>query len=179
MENFVLEDHFESHITLVKHHLHGLVVQKRYRQEHPCVAWLNTVLKPYYPDDRFLPIAQHEARALLLLSQYGISPKLIEYSFDSVVMEFAGTPITKDSSILIKNYEKLASRIINLFVEIGFKHNDLLPRNVLLHDGVIKLIDFTLSEFNDIKFMALLPNSKWARYGEDYNLLNYGKLYLV
>jgi len=165
--------HYESDVLFDSDPAHGVVVTKIYRSDNECVRWLNGHLAQYYDASRGQPVAQHEFSALALLEPHGFTPKPIDLRSDSIVMEFCGSPISPDAPIAIKAYSEQCRQILDTFSRLNFKHNDLLPSNVLIRDGKVKIIDFTLSEFGDIEIIRDLPNPDWARPGQDRNVLFY------
>jgi hypothetical protein len=169
--------HYESYITVFDHPSLGRLVRKQYRDDHPCINWLNETLQDYYPKSKFLPVALHEARALNILSAIGLAPRLICCEANAVVMEYAGVPITANPTIDALSFYRQAVYITERLISLGFRHNDLLPRNVVVLGEKVRLIDFTMSEFANIRFIDKLPNRGWARSGEDYRLFCYGELY--
>lgn len=173
MINIPKSAHAESEISFKNDSIHGTIVCKRYRQDVECVHWLNQHLAQYYDPSHGQPVAQHEFAALHILAPYRFAPKPLTLFHDSIIIEFAGVPLTFTSPISIKEYKKQCHSILNTLVQLDFKHNDLLPRNVLFHQGQIKIIDFTLSEFLGIKIMDTLPNPAWARPGKDTEILKY------
>ena len=173
------DKHVESEIFFYHDPELGLVIVKRYRQDVECIRWLNSHLAKYYPPEKGLPVAQHEFAALRKLAAHGIAPDPIRLTADSVVMKYAGEPIHSPNSEFVLDYRKQAAAILDTLQKLDFKHNDLLPRNVLAHKGKIHVVDFTLSEFDGISIMADLPNPDWARPEEDRNLLDYGKEFCV
>jgi len=165
--------HYESDILFDSNPVHGIIVIKTYRTDNDCVRWLNGHLAQYYDASKQQPVAQHEFSALKLLEPYGFVPKPLDLRPDSIVMEFAGSPVSPEAPIAIEVYLEHCRRIMDTFARLNFRHNDLLPSNVLVHEGKVKVIDFTLSEFGDIQTMRNLPNPDWARPGQDSNILTY------
>ena len=163
---------FESYISFHQDPERGILVTKRYRQEVPCVQWLNRQLAEFYDPAEGQPVAQHEHAALELLAPYGFVPRVLSRDTDSIQMEFAGIPVTH-ASIPTAEYREQCQLILDTFERLGFLHNDLLPRNVLIDDGRVKIVDFTLAEFPGVELMSHLPDSRWARPGEDRKLLGY------
>jgi RIO-like serine/threonine protein kinase len=163
--------HYESDIFFDADPTHEIVVIKKYKTDNECIRWLNQHLAQYYDPSKGLPVAQHEFAALKLLEPYGFVPKPLDLRPDSIVMEFAGTPVSPEAPIAIEVYLEHCQRIMDTFARLNFRHNDLLPSNVLVHEGKVKVIDFTLSEFGDIQTMRNLPNPDWARPGQDSNIL--------
>jgi len=165
--------HYESEISFLKDAMHGLVVQKKYRNDVECIQWLNRYLSKYYDPSKGLPVAQHEFAALKLLTPFGIVPKPLRLEMGAIVMDFAGDPLTETLEISLVSYLEQCHFILQTFHKMNFKHNDLILGNVLVHKGKVKIIDFTLSEFNGVEIMKDLPNPNWARFGQDANLLSY------
>lgn len=167
------EKHTESEIYFKKVKHLGTVVTKRYKRDTPWIQWLNKQLSTYYPMDVAMPIAQHEYTVLQLLSPFDIAPAPIALLPDAVVMKYAGLPLTAKAGISLEEYRKQCQNILDIFQRLKFKHNDLLCRNVLIDNGKVMVVDFTMSEFNDIKLMDKLPDPKWAQPDKDHLLLQY------
>jgi hypothetical protein len=166
--------HYESDISVEQDsQTRAMRVTKRYRTTHPCVAWLNERLGDWYDRDRGLPVAQHEWAAYQLLEPYGIVPRPIDCLPDAIVVEWGGEPLAPDAAIADDDYRAQAEHVLKVFAATGFSHNDLLERNVLVSDGALRIIDFTLAEFGQVSLMGDLPNPAWARPGEDAMLLDH------
>lgn len=165
--------HVESKINLARDPIHGIVVTKKYNLDVDCIKWLNNQLSKYYDSTKGLPVAQHEFAALELLATYNIAPKPLYLLPDAIVMKYAGIPITLKPKILFEGYIEQCHVILETFKKLNFRHNDLLPRNVLVEKHKVKIIDFTLSEFHNINIISELPDNKWANPGQDENILNY------
>lgn len=164
--------HYESEVEFIRSEPTGeLQVVKRYRTDHPCVAWLNEALAEWYDPARGLPVAQHEHAALELLSPHGAAPPSLELRADAIVSAFAGEPVSRRSRITADDYLEQCERILDVFAEVGLRHNDLLPRNVLVQDRRVSVVDYTLAEFGAVSLMDRLPDPAWARPGEDRELL--------
>ena len=164
--------HYESEVEFVRSEATGeLQVVKRYRTDHPCVAWLNEALAEWYDPARGLPVAQHEHAALELLAPHGVAPPALELRPDAVVSAFAGEPVSRRSRITADDYLEQCERILGVFTDVGLRHNDLLPRNVLVRDRRVTVVDYTLAEFGEVLLMDRLPDPAWARPGEDRDLL--------
>jgi len=164
--------HYEADILF--HKVEGdLLVEKKYRPEVECIHWLNQHLAQYYDPKIAMPVAQHEFRALQLLSKYDISAKPVSLNQTSIIMHFVGVPFQINHALSRRRYLKQCSLILDLFKKLNFFHNDLLPSNLLIDKhNQLKVIDFTLSEFDQICIMESLPNSKWARAYQDQQILN-------
>jgi hypothetical protein len=165
--------HYESDIFFDADPRYEIIVIKKYKTENECIRWLNRHLAQYYDASKGQPVAQHEFAALKLLEPHGFVPKPLDIRPDSIVMDFAGSPVSPEAPIAIEVYLEYCRRILDTFARLNFRHNDLLPSNVLVHEGRVKVIDFTLSEFGDIQTMRSLPNPHWARPGQDRNILTY------
>ena len=148
-------------------------MKKKYKTDMECIQWLNRHLSKYYNASHVQAVAQHEFSALALLAPYGFTPKPLGMETGSITMEFAGEPLAADSEISLDEYEKQCRIILNAFSRLKFRHNDLLEGNILVLNGRIKIVDFTLSEFNGIEIMKQLPNRNWARPGRDKDIRNY------
>jgi hypothetical protein len=171
--NLPKASHDEAEITFEETVGLGIVVTKQYRSDCECIQWLNRVLARYYNPSEGQPVAQHEFAALTLLRPYGFVPHPLRRGSDFIQMEFAGEPVGPDCGISPAEFRRQCEVILNTFKTLGFRHNDLLPRNVLTHEGRVKIIDFTLSEFGGIEIMTQLPDPNWAIPGQDHRLLTY------
>lgn len=165
--------HYESDISIAPDPVHGMIVRKRYRDDVECVRWLNRHLASYYADSGYQPVAQHEFAALQLLDPHGFVPTPLELRRDSVVMRYAGLPLMAAPPIDPASYRAQCEKILQTLTELHFRHNDLLIGNVLVQGDKIRICDFTLSEFGNVSIMNQLPDSRWARPGEDHKLLHY------
>ena len=165
--------HYESDVVFDADPARGIVVTKTYKSDNDCVRWLNRHLAQYYDASKGQPVAQHEFAALTLLEPYGFVPKPLDLWPHSIVMEFAGRPVSPEAPIPVEDYLHDCRRILETFARLNFRHNDLLPSNVLVQDGRVKVVDFTLSEFGNVQIMKDLPNPNWARPGQDHNILTY------
>jgi RIO-like serine/threonine protein kinase len=148
-------------------------VVKAYRTDHPCVAWLNERLARWYDPALALPVAQHEWAAYALLAGEGFVPEPLELRHDAVVIAWGGETLHARSRISAGEYRRQAQAILDAFERLRFRHNDLLERNVLVDDGHVRIIDFTLAEFGAVTLMDALPDPAWARPGEDHLLLDH------
>jgi hypothetical protein len=173
LTRFLKAEHYESDVYFDSDPVHGMIVIKKYKTDNECVRWLNRYLAQYYDTSKGQPVGQHECAALKLLEPYGFVPKVVDLRLDSLAMEFAGDPLSPEAPIEMETYLNECRHILKIFAKLKFRHNDLRRSNVLLHDGKVKIIDFTLSEFGDIQVIKGLPNPNWARAGQDDNLLTY------
>ena len=161
--------HYESVIRFET----GGVVVKTYRDDCECIRWLNRHLARYYDPAKGQPVAQHEFAALRFLEPCGFVPKPLRLDHGSIAMEYAGVPVSPRSEVSLDEYRRQCQSILATFAKLGFRHNDLLPGNVLVHHGRIKIIDFTLAEFDAVEIAGNLPDPDWARLGQDQALLTY------
>jgi hypothetical protein len=165
--------HYEADVFFDIDSADNILVTKKYKLNVECIEWLNEHLSRYYDRSQGQPVAQHEFAALKLLAPFGFVPKPLDLRADSIVMEFAGHPLTANSKISADDYLKQCRFILDTLAALNFKHNDLLLGNVLLDHGKIKIIDFTLAEFGVVEIMKDLPNRHWARPGEDKTILTH------
>lgn len=163
---------YEGEIEYKKYKNFGKCIIKKYRKDSECINWLNQELLQYYPNKKYLPVAQHEYKALEILSKHDLAPKPLELGFDYIVIEYGGRTLEAFNPLSENEYLRQAKQILQIFNELNFKHNDLLPRNILVSKNKLKIIDFTLAEFNHIILMDKLPNKRWA-YPNDERILNY------
>jgi len=163
--------HYEAEVSFF-YQDDTLLVKKRYRQDVACIQWLNKHLAKYYDPSRVMPVAQHEYAALNLLSRYDMAPKPLSLESDFIIMHFCGTPFTLQYTLPKAAYLKQCHLLLDSLEKLGFAHNDLLPSNLLIDkEKKIRVIDFTLSEFDGIRIMDELPDQSWARPYQDREIL--------
>lgn len=169
-------EHFESDIEVLENKDGQLIVKKTYNNHVPCIRFLNILLKKYYAPHahEIMPVAMHEYIILKMLEPYRIAPRPLAIEKSSIYLSYEGNPITEHSTeITRQTYLWQARRILHTLRHLGIRHNDLLDRNVLLKDGTVKIIDFTLAEYGNIGIAEHLPDPNWARMNQDYKLLGY------
>lgn len=147
-------------------------VVKKYKTAQQ-IEYLNRRLHCFYKriPRGILPVAWHEWTAINRLYPYGIAPKPYFCGTNYVIMGYAGETIENldyDKSM----YYEQAKGVLKTLETIGFKHNDLLPRNICIKNGRIILIDFTMSEFDGVSIIEDMPNPNWA-YPGDERLISY------
>jgi serine/threonine-protein kinase RIO1 len=142
-----------------------LFVVKWYKNAEQ-IRYLNKHLAPQYSDKpkRIAPVAWHEWKAIKKLYKYGISPKPIFLGHNYIIMEHAGTNLQDIERWEERDdYRTQMWKIIEIMNDIGFKHNDLIPRNVCVKKDKLVLIDFTMSEFDGVSILEGIPNPIWAQ----------------
>lgn len=172
--------HFESEIDFLKDKNGEIIVRKRYDSKVPCIRFLNLLLGQYYEkiEGNLMPVARHEFAILKALEPFRIAPRALAVQDDCIYMSYEGNPVSGGRGELSReDYLWQAKNILNVLHRFGIRHNDMLDRNVLYKDGVIKLIDFTLSEYRDLDIASHLPDQNWARINQDYKLLTYANLF--
>ena len=179
----VIEKHYESTIEVLSDENGNPVIKKTYNAEVPVIRFLNDYLKNFYSVDtktggEVMPVAAHEYFLLKKLEPYNIAPRALGLEENSVYLSFEGNSILhSDEKISREEFLIQARNILHVLRTLGIRHNDLLPSNVLIRDRRLKLIDFTLADFDPIDIVANLPDRNWARLNQDYNLLNYEKYF--
>jgi hypothetical protein len=85
----------------------------------------------------------NEKKWLERLSHTGLvaAPRAYDDATRTVVTEYAGHPI--DASNVPHDVVAQLGRILDMLEEHNCRHNDFIPRNLLVLDGVVRLIDFT------------------------------------
>lgn len=166
---------FEAHVSFERCKATGqIIVSKQYRLDCECVVWLNSHLAQYYDPEIAYPVAQHEFAALQLLQPYEFFPDPVELLPTGITMAYAGVPLAQARSQLTReSFLEQANAILGIFENLRFRHNDLLPWNVLVQGDRLRVIDFTLSEFGGRELMPHLPNPSWAQPGKDRQLLDH------
>lgn len=82
---------------------------------------------------------KREVFALKKLTGYKHFPKLFKNTEDSVTIDYCGKLLT----ILPEDWKDQAEIILNVLTMEGIIHRDIIPRNLLIINGIIKLIDFS------------------------------------
>ncbi len=179
----IIESNAESNIQIYKDDAGNLIIKKTYRAYVPVIRFLNEYLRPFYaeamkiPDD-LMAVVAHEYFILKALEPYNIAPKVLSAGKDCLYMTFEGNSILHaDCTITESDFRRQAKNILHILHRLGIRHNDLLPQNVLIRDCTVKIIDFTLADYGKIDIVANLPDRKWARLNQDYNLINYEKFF--
>ncbi len=156
------------------YNLFNCLVIKKYKDAEQ-IRFLNEWLPQFYPNKppRIMPVAWHEWSAIKLLYSHALAPFPIYCGKDFIIMTYVGK--TLEGEVVIDNglYLK-AQKVLETLDSLGFKHNDLLPRNICINKNDIKLIDFTMAEFNGVSIINEMPNPNWA-YPGDERLLSYFK----
>lgn len=67
-------------------------------------------------------------------------PKLSDYSKDTLVLEYAGSPITKDT--IPVNFKNQLRQVDSFLSNHHCYHCDIIPGNLLVRNSNIYLIDF-------------------------------------
>lgn len=89
------------------------------------------------------------------------APKYITHDAMSVTMSDAGIHLTARN--MPANWDDQIGAILNRLKSVGVRHNDLIPRNLMLKDGEIKLIDFSMSTVIGQPFHKPWPNNRLLR----------------
>ncbi len=82
-----------------------------------------------------------EIKALNMMAKYDVTPKVISFTEDSILMEYVGQYPGES----IKNSSKYRTRVNEIkecLILEKIKHRDFREDHLLLRNGVIKLIDF-------------------------------------
>lgn len=173
-------EHYESCIDILKNVDGELIVRKKYNINVPCIRFLNVLLKKHYGNllHGIMPVAFHESSILKNLEPFRIAPRVIDIEKDCIYLSYEGEPISKNNNnISREDYLSQSKNILHILHRLGIRHNDLLERNTLLKDGVLKIIDFTLAEYPGLDIASHLPEQSWARLNQDYRLLSYAKIF--
>ena len=122
-------------------------------------------------DAKTITMLKNEVKNLILLENFNIVPKVIEYNFDDennyAILEYIeGNPIDK-----IKGFsfdEKLDSifkvlDVIKKIHEMGIVHCDLKPSHIILtKNNDIKIIDFGISSYKDENLLRGYGNIQYC-----------------
>lgn len=98
-----------------------------------------------------------EVRALKVMG--GIhAPHYICHDEISVTMSDAGVHLTAGN--MPDDWDAQIGSIIQTLKKSGIRHNDIIPRNIMVKDGEIKLIDFSMSTIIGKPFSEPWPNKR-------------------
>lgn len=89
------------------------------------------------------------------------TPKLLDYSYDSLVLEFAGSPITKET--IPVDFKNQIREIAYFLQNNHCYHCDITPGNLLVLDNRLFLIDFGWS----VK-VGQDPYRRWRKANKEY-----------
>lgn len=179
----IIEKHFESKIEVLTDAAGNPIIKKTYDANAPVIRFLNDFLKDFYSKnvehgDSIMPVALHEYFIMKNLEPYNIAPQVLEIEANCIYMTFEGNSILSSAQRITKEeFLYQAKNILHILRNLGIRHNDLTPANVLIRDWTLKIIDFTLADFGDLDIVSNLPDRKWAYLNQDHNLLNYQKYF--
>jgi len=98
-----------------------------------------------------------EVRGLKAMS--GVhAPLYIGHDATSVTMSDAGVHLTAANMPI--DWDAQIGSIVQLLKKAGLRHNDIIPRNMMVKDGQIKLIDFSMSTIVGKPFPKPWPNKR-------------------
>ena len=109
---------------------------------------------------------RNERHWLELLASSGLTPEILDCSDEqrSITMRYAGVPIS--SEIAPDDWRQQVSAVLAILAKTGCHHGDLLPQNVLVHQGRLAIIDFALASASGD------PSPKKKRTFSDVHALN-------
>jgi len=84
----------------------------------------------------------HEIQALSRLDSVHF-PKVIGYMEKDPILSYQGEPLTKKN--MPTDWENQMLEILAQLAEKGIRHNDCVPENLLIKDGIISLVDLAMS----------------------------------
>jgi hypothetical protein len=87
----------------------------------------------------------NERHWLELLAHSGVTPEVLAYSDQelSITMRYSGEPIAAENAP--HDWRRQLAHILSIMADAECHHGDLLPQNLLVHDGRLTLIDFALA----------------------------------
>jgi len=107
--------------------------------------------------DSYPWMISNEARGLKVMN--GVhAPRYICHDATSVTMADAGVHLT--AANMPDDWDEQIGTIIQVLKKAGIRHNDIIPRNMMVKDGHITLIDFSMSTFIDGPFPSPWPNKR-------------------
>ncbi|KPK74955.1 MAG: hypothetical protein AMJ79_12785 [Phycisphaerae bacterium SM23_30] len=86
------------------------------------------------------------------------APQYISHDKISVTMSDAGVHLTAENMPV--DWDSQIGSIIHRLKKTGLRHNDIIPRNMMIKDGEIKLIDFSMSTIIGQPFHQPWPNNR-------------------
>lgn len=103
----------------------------------------------------------------------GVVPELvdIDYGNRSLLIEYAGAPILSNG--LPFDWRTQVQNVLDTLAELNCKHNDISETELLVHDGVIKLVDFGYASLgNDMTCSGVIPDVVKNRLFDDKYIIN-------
>ncbi len=86
------------------------------------------------------------------------APRYISSDNTSVTMSDAGVHLT--ASNMPNDWDSQIGTIVQALKKAGIRHNDIIPRNIMVKDGEIKLIDFSMSTIIGGPYSVPWPNKR-------------------
>lgn len=127
-------------------------------------------LKKYL--NEFPNIMNREVYWLKKMKTFDRTPNLISYDHDEsvVVMSYMGERLSKEN--IPNDYKQQMYYILNEFKKYGCNHNDIKPRELLVCDKKINIVDFGWSTKIGEPIPEHWPNSLGASYRQPDNKLD-------
>jgi len=106
------------------------------------------------------------------LKSFDRTPNVIDFNEDTILMDYMGQVITKDS--VPADWEDQINYIIKMLGSLGVSHNDIKIEEILVKDGKINLIDFqhataTREEFIELRRLGKVTVEPYVK--NDYTSL--------
>ena len=108
------------------------------------------VRKSYFTEETKIPFRECKRYESMALQRLGGAhfPTILEHVSDTeFIMEYAGNRLSKDT--MPADYQEQVAEILQELARSGVRHNDILPANLLIKDGIITLVDFGWATIDD------------------------------
>lgn len=122
-------------------------------------------------DNKTITMLKNEVKNLILLQNFSIVPKVIEYNFDDennyIILEYIeGSPIDKIKEISFNEKLNLIFKVLDVVKKIhqlGIVHCDLKPSHIILtKNNGIKIIDFGISSYKNENLLRGYGNIQYC-----------------
>ena len=119
-------------------------------------------------NEKYIWQKDREIKALNMMAKYDVSPKVISFTEDSILMEYVGHHMGEPIKTSPK-YRTRVNKIKECLILEKIKHRDFREAHLLLHNGVLKLIDFGWCLFeNEIDTPIPAPKTLYAKASGNY-----------
>jgi len=117
---------------------------------------IKQIVKGY--SDKF-DIFKNEVKWLEKMEDFDNVPTIIEYdsATKTIVTKYLGDLISRDTVPV--DWKNQIREIVDKLIEYGCSHNDIKPREIVVKDGIISLVDFGWATPLGEKIPSFFPRS--------------------